>query len=1417
MQVWAVLIALVFGGTLPVVITDGVSRHVDNVNGNDSTPCLQGVHPCATLHYALTQLENNTAVILDVPSVVHLSDSYVFGIRNLSILSSLNSSDIDCKASGGFAFHEITELKITNVRFTNCSAIRNSTSYSRNGDRNDYLVAIYMYLCRHVIMDSIHVVDSPGVGVAMLSVTGNVTISNSKFLSNGYLTRDLESLPDVNTAHTSPGGGGLMIELVSCPPGTLLSNCNGTEGNDVNETLLPSYQDVAYNIDNCDFLNNSAETPDFEDYSFLDYPNTSFYNAIGRGGGISFFIKGRSTNVKISISNSRFEYNYALYGAGIFVELWHYPINVSVTIAYTYVANNSLPYNSVINFGPGGAGLRFAQFNSFEGHADGNTLTIQHSQFEDNRAYFGAGASMLFQMQPSIDQPFLIENTTFKRNTARIGSAMDLHSRTAQRATLVMRNIFVLENSLEYAAKGQVAFIHGEGIVYVNTLNVLVEGSNIFTDNRGSAITALYSDVSFMSGTRTLFKNNTAFRGGGLSLLGSSTMYVFKNSSLVFEKNTVATKGGAIFHTVLGNRALLDTHACPIQRGHPSLNWDEVSLKFINNVAYNRGHSIYVYSFSPCVEHRLINLNQTFQWEGFSYNCTITECQDLQNFYILLEQSLTDLNQTFQTFSYNCTCGFRDLQVSGDGTMVNESKTQIVAFPGEQIELPLFFYDDMYQQVTVELDSLVVDKMENERRYPLDIVNNSQIKVTGQPNTHADLILHSSGGVILGITLQLDIVRCPPGWRRNSHDSFDAQCICIEPSLPGLICNSVNFSATLERNTWVGYPSGGGVETGTCPKGFCLPLPKLLEGSVHYNQSSLSKEICGGRNRTGVLCGECEEGFGISFTYSHDFHCIPCHDSSINVASFFIWFGLEFLPLNILLILLIIFKINLLTGWNGLLYTFILFFQVVTTTPAFVYQYETDLNSTADWYPNLLYINQFLSDLWNLKFFSIFVPESVSCLHQGFTTQELIVVIYFTIVLWPVIVYLCLLGLHHLYRRGKCCHCLYKCVPHIGRYLSRARPTMPNTTNSSYINSLCSFFILAYMRVVVLFSEIISKGTIHAASFGERTERAVFFYNGSIEWFGPQHAPYAVPVILFTIVTVLIPTILLFSYPLIPRSIEVLKISTIRPFSWINRGLSNAYLKHIFDTFQGCFDNNARYFAAFYLVYRLLFILVRSLTSDYMNLVLGQLVLVAVFASLHSFFHPFRDKTVNRINGLVLTNLAFVILLSMYSIFVDRTAVSSQQDYNTQVAAKVFTIVALFLPHLIVIGYLGKHLCINFKAFIKKRNKKLNENDTETSDLQPTSLSVDTTEFIADDHDIEWEDARCIVERDTWAGENYTSSLTTTRKSAHHGCKIISSTSKPPQSNQQYGKHHPMTNYSTQPAAECLLLKEGKGEVHKTF
>jgi predicted outer membrane repeat protein len=1295
--------------------------HVDDVKGIDNATCLDGgTQPCATLNYAIENLRNNTSIFIDVPSVTHTVDNIISALSNITISGSrsLSVSTIDCRGIGGFAFYNVSEITLVGVKFSNCSAVRNSTSFNNAGGNINYLVGVYMHMCENVIMKMVHVTNSPGVGAVMLSVTGNVNISHSNFTSNGYLVvRANSSTYDDESNMTKPGGGGLVIELALCPPGTSHSTCNDITSSAVR---FPLYQNVVYNIDNCNFVNNTADTPNFQDYALLDYPNASNYNAIGRGGGLSFFIRGNSSNIAISISHSRFERNHALYGGGMFVELHHHPVNVTVCISDTDAVSNDLPYNSKTNYGPGGGGLRFAHF--VESDSGGNTLKIDRCRFKGNKAYFGAGASILFSAQPSVNRPFLINNTTFERNVARLGAAMDLHSSTLAQANLVLKDIVVSENSLEYVPQGQIAFIHGEGIVYSFNLCVHMEGTNTFVDNGGSAITVLNGIINFGRDVQVKFLNNRSFRGGGLSLLGSSTAYIHPGSFLLFENNTVSTRGGAIFHTSLGNRALLDSAACPIARGNRSMSWNEASLTFVNNVAKEkRGHAIYVYSFYPCVEHSLDDLNNTFHWAGFSYTCTIAECNNSNS------------------------------QVSGDGTIVKTTASHVTAFPGENIHLPLTFYDDMHQTADVILYGIVSSTNDS---YPVTFINSTVVEVTGQPTRqeHANLIIHSSGDVILGITLDLQIVRCPPGWKRSSREA-DAVCICIEGSLPGLICNPFNFSTTLRRNTWVGFVYGSGTEVGECPHGYCSPSSLVLTGFNHYNHSTLDDAVCGPQNRTGVLCGRCKPGFGISLSPSSNFQCVPC-DSTVNVAALFIWLFLEFLPLNIVLLLFIVFKINLLTGWNGLLYTFLFYFQVVATTPAFEYQFQTPSTSWKDWYSVLLYVNQFLSNLWNLRFFSAFAPAKYFCLHKGITAQGALTGTYFTIVLWPLVVYLCLGILHHLYYSGKCCTCFNTCIRHFSRALSKCRPTMPHTSKSSYISSFCSFFVLAYARVVILCFELTSKMDIVNGS----GERAVFTLNGSAEWFGDYHAPYAVPVFLCTIVTVFIPTLILLSFPLFPSMSAKLHIRDVRPFSWINKGLSSTYMKFIFDIFQGCFEDSTRCFAAFYLVYRLFFIFIWSITSNFMVLGISQLVLALVFLTLHSLFQPFTSKMVNMLNSLVFANLILVLLLSTFSIFVDIMDVSGVTG-SVNDAVKAFTIIALYFPHAIVFIYFVRQVCVGFRACCKKTHK----DTSDTSNHVPKASGINVIQ--SDYHrveDSEWDDVLDLLDRDSeesrrnvyrWAGK----------------------------------------------------------------
>ena len=163
--------------------------HVNTHTGVNNVACLEGSIPCATLAYALEDLDDNTTVFLDNdvmshPNITTIQDG---PISNFTISSSRGSTLINCSEEGGFVFINVDGLSITNTEFHNCGALRNSTSYNAHGDPLTYTVSLYLYNCTDVSLVSTTVSNSPGAGVVMLAVTGSVEIINSTFIGNGCL------------------------------------------------------------------------------------------------------------------------------------------------------------------------------------------------------------------------------------------------------------------------------------------------------------------------------------------------------------------------------------------------------------------------------------------------------------------------------------------------------------------------------------------------------------------------------------------------------------------------------------------------------------------------------------------------------------------------------------------------------------------------------------------------------------------------------------------------------------------------------------------------------------------------------------------------------------------------------------------------------------------------------------------------------------------------------------------------------------------------------------------------------------------------------------------------------------------------------------------------------------------------------
>ena len=1186
--------------------------------GNNNATCWKGNIPCATLAYALEELDSDTTVLLDNEVLNHLNTTTIQGpICNITISSVHGNTLINCSKEGGFAFINVSELTIANVEFHACGALHNSTSYDVLGRSMPYMMSLYLYNCTDVSLVSITVSYSPGAGVVMLAVRGHVNITDSFFINNGFKIYHNESYFNETVLTGNLAGGGLKIELPSCPPGVNSVDCNGNNDICPPEGSLPKYTDVVYNIQNCSFIHNTAEAPDFSTSGYYFFPHTTYFTTSGRGGGVSIVVKGVSRGIRIAVISCHFEDNWSLYGAGLFMSLWHRPDNVSLTITDSDFTSNHVSYSLMQSIGTGGGGLMYAHRYCSEHQHTGNTLLIRDSNFKKNRAYWGGGACIvLLPQQNSVPgDAILFQNCSFVENVARIGAAIDFFPESNGSGTpqVMLQDMQFVNNNVNYG--NEQSYINGEGIMYVGSTTLYFKSFLNVSSNRGNGITSLYSTIHFLDDSSSLFYDNQAFRGAALALYGNAAIVLHNGSQLNFTENRVDTVGGAIYHAAPGNRALFDTGDCSIQMA-PGLNWSHTDLWFINNTATQagRGMSIYIYSIYPCVEKSLKNLNQTLKWPTFHYVCDTVKIPDC-----------------------------KELQVSGDGSIVKQSGSaglSLTAFPGEQAPLPFTVEDELYNDVKVDFEGVVHD---GSSVYAVDVLNGSNVIITGKPLRNATLELHSTESQTLSVLVNLNVVDCPPGsvLEKTSEGTWICQCASSALRYTGIKCDPESLASYLRRDNWVGYSMAENdsnarmsCQAGYCPPGFCRDQSLILKSSDHYNSTSLDEKVCGPQNRTGVLCGNCNEGYGLLVLSSEPFRCVPCNNSSLTngfkvVA---IWFFTEFVPLNVLLILFIVFNVNILSGWGGALYGVIFYFQIVTSTPAFQYQCpsSTDEIPPGDWYHMSLFINRVLSNFWNLMFFSAFVPKG-TCIFTTATVQDSILVNYLLILVWPLIVYTCLIAIHRCYRHGYCCRSAHLCLFTLGKKLAKCQQSEGGVNS---LAGLCSFFVLAYTRLAILTWEICGWGFTQSCNALEEFT-PVFLYNGTVEYFHPTlHAPYAVPILLCSIVCVLIPTLLLVSFPLVPKLLVKLKLHERRPFRWIISLLSAPYLTFLFDIFQGCFKPNARYFAALYLIYRHLFIIVWSFYGlSIVGYSIYQIILGVMFISFHLLAQPFASNAVNRITG----------------------------------------------------------------------------------------------------------------------------------------------------------------------------------------
>ena len=194
---------------------------VDGINGND-TLCNRNIsYSCKALHAGLKAVKDG-----DTIQICDGNYSYNTNIALISNDVTITGSGsggtvIECNNGTGFGFINVTNITISRLTLSGCGKLRNSSTMNISSNAAMlFRAALYFVNVTTVVIDSIVISNSIGMGVAMYDVIGNVTVTNSTFRNNSVPSYEL---------NVYPGGGGFSVEFSYCKPlGGISSSCYNT-------------------------------------------------------------------------------------------------------------------------------------------------------------------------------------------------------------------------------------------------------------------------------------------------------------------------------------------------------------------------------------------------------------------------------------------------------------------------------------------------------------------------------------------------------------------------------------------------------------------------------------------------------------------------------------------------------------------------------------------------------------------------------------------------------------------------------------------------------------------------------------------------------------------------------------------------------------------------------------------------------------------------------------------------------------------------------------------------------------------------------------------------------------------------------------------------------------------------------------
>ena len=145
-------------------------------------------------------------------------------------------------------------------------------------------------------------------------------------------------------------------------------------------------------------------------------------------------------------------------------------------------------------------------------------------------------------------------------------------------------------------------------------------------------------------------------------------------------------------------------------------------------------------------------------------------------------------------------------------------------------------------------------------------------------------------------------------------------------------------------------------------------------------------------------------------------------------------------------------------------------------------------------------------------------------------------------------------------------------------------------------------------------------------------KEAYTYSSPHIQYFHGRHAFYGIVAIICELIIVFGLPLLLLLEPFLSRKINFIKI------------------KPILDQFRGCYKDRHRWFAAYYLVCRLvIFFIVYVLNYNYYTMLFYLQTACIIIAMIHIWVQPYKDELLNSLDGVILLVMVLSVNINVFS------------------------------------------------------------------------------------------------------------------------------------------------------------------------